>query len=74
MSFQEKVFFIPEALVPGLGWSEANVVFIREEDGRYRIASGEDIAWIHDKAPNFFRQTLDKGWCQECGAKLISGR
>ena len=74
MSFQEKVFFLPEALVPGRGWCEANVLFIREDDGRYRIASGADIAWVHERAPKFFRQTVDEGSCAECGAKLIAGR
>jgi hypothetical protein len=72
MSFQEKVFFVTDVLLPGGGWRSANSVFIREEDGRYRVASGADLAWVHERAPKFVRKTLDEGYCEECGASLIS--
>jgi hypothetical protein len=72
MSLHPKAFFILEALVPGSGWHEPNILFIREDDGRYRIASGDDIAWVNEKTPNFFEETLDAGYCEQCGAKQIS--
>ena len=71
MSFQPKAFFIIEALVPGSGWHQPNMLFIREDDGRYRIATGGDIEWINESVPDFFKQTFDDGYCEECGAKQI---
>jgi hypothetical protein len=73
MSFHEKVFFVTDVLLPSGRWHAVNSVFIREEDGRYRLSSGTDLAWIHERAPKFLRKTLDEGYCEECGASLFSG-
>lgn len=71
MTFDPDHFLVLEALVPGQGWTEPTALFIREDDGRYRLASGADIALVRERFPNFFRHTLDAGYCEECGAKQI---
>ena len=72
MTFAPDRFFVVETLVPGDGWQEANTVFVREADGRYRAASGHDLTALNLEHPNFVSQTLDRGSCEECGARMIS--
>lgn len=74
MIFGPDHFYISEALVPGKGWSNADAIFIREADGRYRLASGADLTEMHKRFPQFFRRTLDAGYCEECGTRLVTGR
>lgn len=73
MNDHPRVIFVPEALVAGGGWGEVNLLLIREADGRYRVADGPDLRWVHEKAPMFLGQTLDEGRCNACGKKLTSG-
>lgn len=71
MIFDPEYFLALEVVVPGQGWAEADTLFIREKDGRYRIASADDISSVRERFPDFFRRNLDADHCEQCGAKQI---
>jgi hypothetical protein len=49
------IMFIERAFVPGAGEVTPNLILIREDDGRYRRATGADLTWLNENAPDWLR-------------------
>ena len=47
--------FVERAIVLGEGDIDVKLFLIREDDGRYRRATGADLSWLNEHAPKFVR-------------------
>jgi hypothetical protein len=50
-----EVMFIEHAVIPRRGERTVNLLLVREADGRYRRATGQDLTALYESFPNFVK-------------------